>query len=792
MKNYSPKNFRNRRKTKLSKLHNALNQLALQLFAFFERLFRRAEEPSEQRRLPRNKRKNKFKHAALAASQWAGELLKKAQILLHVLLHGEKAQRYRKSSEKKIHELIKNIWEWILQLIAWIGTLLVALKKWPIRQRAKALQQRLNNFHLVIHRHFLSKLLPAFSWLVDKLPVDPAKRWLSRAQRRFYSARELCGRVAFELWEFAKLLARQLAALVKLAWVRSFYLDGKVAPPRFVLVIFWGAIVFFFLFLLWPIVTCAKGALLDHDGKLTFDYIFEVFKNELYLEGLLNALQVAFWSTLLSFAIALPLAYASHRYNFPFKTPLTALILLPLILPPFVGAFGFKQILGSQGALNTLLGHLSLLDPQHPIDWLGEFRLCGIIVLNALHLYPIFYLNIFAAMANINPALEEAAANLGCHGWRRFVKITLPLIAPGIFAGGTIVFIWAFTELGVPLMFDFTRIAPVQIFNGVKELGANPLPYALAIVVLGIAVTLYAFSRYAIGPLNYDVLGKSAGARTPSALPFKQSLLYTLLFTAVSAVALIPHLGVVSVSFSTDWYQSILPTGWTTDHYQEALGHEFTIPAIRNSLKYASAATALDLILGVLMAYVIVRTAMPARHLLDAISVLPLAIPGIVLAFGYLAMTQDGRLFSFLNPVRDPFFLLVIAYAIRRLPYVVRSAVAGFQQTGTSLEEAAQNLGAPPLRALWKITVPLISANLIAGALMAFSFAMLEVSDSLMLAQKQIDFPITKAIYELSNLLGSGPYLASALGVWSMLFLSVSLLATSMLLGKKLGSFFRI
>jgi iron(III) transport system permease protein len=170
---------------------------------------------------------------------------------------------------------------------------------------------------------------------------------------------------------------------------------------------------------------------------------------------------------------------------------------------------------------------------------------------------------------------------------------------------------------------------------------------------------------------------------------------------------------------------------------------------------------------------------------------LPLAVPGLVLAFGYLAMSQDGRLFSFLNPVENPTPLLVIAYSIRRLPYMVRSAAAGFQQTSETLEEAALNLGCPPLKAAFRITLPLIMANLIAGGLLAFAFAMLEVSDSLVLAQKQAYYPITKAIFELFQLLGDGRFLASALGTWAMVFLGVVIVGMSILLGRKLGALFR-
>ena len=209
-------------------------------------------------------------------------------------------------------------------------------------------------------------------------------------------------------------------------------------------------------------------------------------------------------------------------------------------------------------------------------------------------------------------------------------------------------------------------------------------------------------------------------------------------------------------------------------------------------MKYSSLTTGLDILLGIGIAYVVVRTRLPGRQLLDAMAMLPLAVPGLVIAFGYLAMTSEGQLFDFLIIGEDPILILVIAYSVRRLPYVVRSAAAGFQQTSVSLEEAAQNLGSTPLRALRKITLPLIAANLIAGALLAFSFAMLEVSDSLILAEQQQHYPITKAIYALISSLGTGPNLASALGVWAMIFLAVTITGAGVILGRKMGALFRV
>jgi len=147
---------------------------------------------------------------------------------------------------------------------------------------------------------------------------------------------------------------------------------------------------------------------------------------------------------------------------------------------------------------------------------------------------------------------------------------------------------------------------------------------------------------------------------------------------------------------------------------------------------------------------------------------------------------------SWLNPRTNPTLLLIISYSVRRLPYLVRSAYAGFQQTSVTLEEASANLGASPSRTLRKITLPLMTANLIAGTIITFSFAMLEVSDGLILAMKENYFPITKMIYQLIGRIDpDAPSVACALGVLGMVILAASLLLAGKILGKKMGQLFR-
>ncbi len=545
-------------------------------------------------------------------------------------------------------------------------------------------------------------------------------------------------------------------------------------------------------FFLWPILQILRGGFLDADGRLTFAYLGALLADPTYRGALGNSFLLACAATALALAIALPLAVVADRYRFPGKTAFGSLLLIPMILPPFVGAIGLRQIFGQYGALNALLLALHLRPAGWAYDWLGTNQFWGVAVIDALSLYPIIYLNALAALANLDPALEEAAENLGCTGWRRFRRVTLPLIRPGLFAGGTVVFIWTFTDLGTPLVFDYARVTSVQIYYGLKDIGGSPAPYALVAVMLAGSVLLYAVGKGLFGRAGHAMMAKATSTGGARDLPPRRAWLCTALCGGVTFLALLPHLGVILVAFSRDWYGTILPRSLTLQNFHLALGHELTVPAIANSLKYASASTVLDVVFGVAIAYVIVRTRLAGRHVMDFLVMLPLAVPGLVLAFGYLAMAQEGRFFAFLNPVRNPTALLIIAYSIRRLPYVVRSAAAGFQQTSETLEEAAQNLGCPPLKSVFRVTLPLIGASLIAGGLLAFAFAMLEVSDSLILAQKQAFYPITKAILELFQLLGDGKFIASALGVWAMAFLGVTIVGLSLLLGRKLGAIFRV
>jgi iron(III) transport system permease protein len=561
------------------------------------------------------------------------------------------------------------------------------------------------------------------------------------------------------------------------SWLRRYDLN---AANTAVLVFLW---LFFIAFMLYPLGYVFSNAFFTAEGfSLVFFKLMLSSPN--YVTILANSINLGLIVTLLTTLLSLPLAFLLVRYDFAGKGLLNGLILVPMVLPPFVGAIGMRQLLARFGSINLLLLETGMI--AQPIDWLGS-GFWGVVILEVLHLYPIMYLNLAAALANVDPSLEEAARNMGASGFKLFRTVTFPLMLPGYFAGAIIVFIWAFTDLGTPLVFEYRELIAVQIFNMVTDLHQNPMGYAFVVAVMVMTLFFFYLSKRLIGSRRYEMLARGhVTSGVQSASPALTVIIYGVVL-GISALALIPHLGVFLTSITGRWFLTVLPSEYTLRFYHEVFNHDLTLLSIRNSLLLSSLSTIIDIVLGVTIAYLLARKRVPGRDVLDALAMLPLALPGLVVAFGYVAAFSATPLDARINPVP----LLVIAYAVRRLPYMVRAAYAGFQQSSVALEEAAMNLGASPIKTLYQITFPLVFANLVAGAVLAFSFAMLEVSDSLILALKEEYYPITKAIYALLGRIADGPYIASAMGMLGLLLLAGSLLIAGRFFGRRMGELFR-
>lgn len=541
-----------------------------------------------------------------------------------------------------------------------------------------------------------------------------------------------------------------------------------------------------------PVLLAVRTGFL-HDGRASAYWFGRILANEVLLLELLNGVLLGCSTTALATLLALPLALLRARCRFRGQSVLGVLVLVPMILPPLVGAIAMRHLFSQFGVLSLLLDRIGMLNFSEslPPDWMGT-GFAAVTILQALHLFPILYLNISAALANVDPAYAQAARNLGASPLRTFWRITLPLIRPGLFAGGTIVFIWAMTDIGTPLIIGYEHVVPVRIFKELASADVSPRTYSLVFVMLSGSITLYVLGKFLFARSPGAESSKATVATETRRLGPAGTLGAWLIFGFVLFLALLPHIGVVLTALSARWVNTILPSKYTLRHLGFVLTRSVTYNSILNSLKYAGASTVLDIVIGCLAAWLIVRCRVFGRTVLDALTMLPLAVPGLILAAGYVALTAPGTWLEAIGPLRNPFWILVIAYAIRRMPFVVRGVSAGLQQVPESMEEAARTLGAGRARTVLRITVPLIAANIIAAGVLTFAFAVLEVSDSLILAQVQSHYPVTKQIYRLA---ASGnpdaANQASALGVYGMALLGGTLALAAGLMGKRLGAIFR-
>ena len=544
------------------------------------------------------------------------------------------------------------------------------------------------------------------------------------------------------------------------------------------------------VFFVYPVFLAAKQGFF-YQGKFSLYWLGSILKEPVLLKSLINSFMLAISTTVFAIIISLPMAIASSKYNFRFKTLYNALMLAPLILPPFVGAMSVKRVLAEYGIFNQILIKSGIIEYGQAYDWLGA-GFGAVVLLQVLHLFPIMYLNLSSALANMDPAMVEASNNLGAGRWRTLFKITLPLLSPGIFAGSSLVFIWSFTDIGTPLIFDYNDLASIKIFTELKMANIDGSAYGFVIILLVVSLLLYITSKFLVNKSVASESGKASRAAIIDKLSLKGSIGVHMLFLSILIMAILPHFGVILIAFSKNWVNSILPEKYTTQFFLQAFTDEQTRTSILNSVKYASCSTMLDIVIGITAAWLIIRKKHFGAKILDGVLMLPLAIPGLILAAGYVMLTAFGTPLEKFGPGFNPFIIIVIAYAVRRLPFVVRGVSSGLEQIPESLEQSAINLGASKFTAFMKITLPLITANIIAASVLAFSFAMLEVSDSLILAQQESHYPITKQMYAVTlDSDADAASLAAALGVVGMLIMGSAIGIASCLLGKKLGAIFR-
>lgn len=532
---------------------------------------------------------------------------------------------------------------------------------------------------------------------------------------------------------------------------------------------------FFGFFLILPLLVIFKGGFYDQ-GKWSSNFLFLLLESPFYQKCFLNSLLIGSITTLFTLALAFPLAWLFQHYHFFGKKFFYPLLLTPLLYPPFITASAIKQLLAPYGSLNLLLVQGGWLSLENPIDFLGNAGWFGVLLISTLHALPIMLLSLRSTIAKIDPSLLQASLNLGAPQFTHWRRILLPLAFPGIFAGSTLTFIGAFTDLGAPLMFEMQSTIPTQIFNYVTQ-PDHPVGYLLVLLTLAIILILFSITQRFLPGTQTDFASiKGTPMGTIKKISKINALPLLLFFLLLSTLILLPLIGILITSFSKAWFMTPLPQEWSSLAWKEAIQDPLVRSSFKNSLSYSLGACILNLGMGLLIAYSLVRLTFTGKKLLQLLVLIPMALPGLVLAFSYWVCFSEAphpslKIFwrQWIDPREAPLILLILSYSMHRIPFVVQLLVAGYAQVSVTLEQAAQNLGATTLETFRRITLPLLSKSLSGGLLLVFAFSMLEVSSGMILAQESRFYPISKALYSiLGRIPPDAPATAAALALLSL------------------------
>lgn len=540
-------------------------------------------------------------------------------------------------------------------------------------------------------------------------------------------------------------------------------LSSRVSPGFLAVALI--VLAFLTLFLVVPVGNVFYLAFVNADGSFTLGHFAAFFHQPLLQDSFYNSLYVALAATFFASLLAVPLAYLTVRFEFRGAVLIQTLGVLPLIMPPFVGAVAMQLMFGRAGTVNLLLD-----------DWFGITLpimdgLNGVIFVEAIHYFPFILMNLVVALRNIDGAMEEAAINLGAQGLRLFRRVIFPLALPGFLAGASLVFVKVFDDLGTPLVLGTTNMLAPQAYLRITQVGLDdPLGYVISVIMIGFSILALWLSARVMKGRDYSTLQKGGTSLRRRRLTPMQSVAAYGWIVLVLILSLSPHIGVLLLSFATVWSYAPLPDGYTLAHY--ATIFQDSPHMIRNTLLYCSLAAGLDVILGTAIAYLIIRTRLPARQFLDWIASAALAVPGIVLAIGYLRTFRGVELPISEVALTSTWVLIMIAYAVRRLPYALRSCVAALQQVSYSLEEAAASVGANRWRTIRRVVVPLMAGGILAGFVTSFITAAVELSATIMLVTRDSDAPMSYGIY-LYMQSASGRGAGAALGVLAVLAVAV-------------------
>ncbi|MGN9165504.1 ABC transporter permease [Tissierellaceae bacterium HCP3S3_D8] len=492
----------------------------------------------------------------------------------------------------------------------------------------------------------------------------------------------------------------------------------------------------FLLFIIYPLLLVLKKSVIDpQTGAFTLDYFKKFFQRKFYWITIVNSFKVTIVSTFIAVAIGLPIAYVMRRIKIKGSGILEILIIISYLSPPFIGAYAWIQLLGRSGVITKFL------NTTFNLKFDGIYGFKGIVLVFALQSFPLVYMYISGALKNLDNSLNEAAESLGYTNIQRIFKIIILLVMPTVLASALLVFMRVIADFGTPMLIgEGYKTMPVLIYGQyMSEVGGDDgFAAALCVIMIVVTIMLFLVQRLISSRYTYSMTALKPMAQE-KAKGTKNILAHIFVYICVF-FAILPQAVVIYTSFKKNRGGQVFVKGFSLDSYRATLlAKDNSI--ITNTYKLGIIAIFIIVIFGILISYLTARKKNRLTSILDTITMFPFIIPGSVLGISYL--------FAFSIPpilLSGTTLIMITSFAIRRMPYTIRSSTAIIGQISPSIEEAAISLGESEVGAFTKVVIPMMMPGVIAGAIMSWITVISELSSSIILYTTETQ-TLTVSIY---------------------------------------------
>lgn len=475
-------------------------------------------------------------------------------------------------------------------------------------------------------------------------------------------------------------------------------------------------------FIIYPIYQILAESF-QFEGRLSLGNYQRFFTSRYYLHTLYNTLSISFLATIGGVLLGLVFAFGVTRTNMPGKKFFMLVSILPLITPPFFAAFAFILLLGRQGLFNQFL-----------FQWFGVrwiiYGSHGVILAQIITLFPIAFLNMTAALSSIDPRLEEAAEDLGGSFWYVMRRVTLPLLTPAFFSSFLLILMFNLSAFGIPAILagnnlfwkDASMLAPEAFFQilGFFNWGMGA---TLAVILLIPSLLLFLFQGWYIPRRSYITVSgiPTAFASRPSPRYVQRVIFGICALTAMLVVSIyiVIFMGAVTETWGVNY-------SLTTRHTD--LMFKVGSNSIRNSLLLSIGGGVIAASLGALIAFALTRWRFPGRQGFSFIAMLPYALPGTAIGLGFAAGFNTAPLI-----LTGTWMIILVDYAIRRMPFGLESSKSALAQIDVSMEEAAADMGANWPTVFRRITLPLLRPTFVAVFTFCFIKSMTDITSVIFL-----------------------------------------------------------